>query len=772
MPRFAFLPFRQLNANTFDLVNKMKFIFRIISIMICFLMMFPLLCGCGNSSGSESTSQSASEVEPNDDKKIDLNLFTSPSLEDRPMVMMHSASTGLIDDVYARGYGGIVTNVAWSNDYLQNARSWSSLANNVGYAIGKGMHVWLYDEYGYPSGSAFGQTLKGNSEYEALGLVAQYKTVNKGETARIDLLYGHTAIVSAYVYDGSGQADMDLSSFENANSGISVDGSYVTYTNRTESSKVLVAYMSKPWYENTHSMENWYAQQRYINMLDEKPTSKFINLTHEQYYETLGEYFGNGIQAFFTDEPALQGNYFDISERNRIVIDEPDPNVPIVECLNYSDTLYEKFERAYGYKLQPYLGYLYNDDSSVKAKQVRMDFYALTSNLFENNYLGQIESWCESKNVKSSGHLLLEETLYQNPWFSGNMIQLLSRMGIPGSDLLYSKAQTAINASCVVSKMAAAAAEFTGKTDTFAEISGAFDGTIGDIYDQINAVGAQVCMGINNFSSYYYQGGNHTLDEDKLFSTAIGRMRYMTTGVNHCAKVAVYYPYEGVSAETLPSLSMWSPTERAKSISDSFGDICRTLVGKQVDYDLVDYSNLAKCTVSDGALVSPNGERFTAVVVPYTTAMRSEAVLKFIEASNAGVKIILNDFEEIVCESGKNSVAERFSEIAGKAEIVTSSNGAANYLKRNGYSYATLDDDAYNVFISKRENANYSVFTVVNAYESDKSYNFKLEANGTKVSYYNSLTGKVTDISATSRNGIATFDFTLSANTTGFFVVS
>ena len=78
----------------------------------------------------------------------------------------------------------------------------------------------------------------------------------------------------------------------------------------------------------------------------------------------------------------------------------------------------------------------------------------LTSDLFQNNYLKQIATWCESKNVKSSGHLLLEECLYQNPWFAGNMIQLLGQMGIPGTDLLFSTPQAALNAYCIVSKMA------------------------------------------------------------------------------------------------------------------------------------------------------------------------------------------------------------------------------------------------------------------------------------------------------------------------------
>ena len=207
-------------------------------------------------------------------------------------------------------------------------------------------------------------------------------------------------------------------------------------------------------------MENWYAQQRYINMLESGATTKFINLTHKQYYDALSSYFGNGIRAFFTDEPAHQGNYFNVSTRDRRVIDVPDPNIELFPSLNYSDTLLDVFEERYGYSLRPYLGYLYKDDGSNFAKQVRIDFYALTSELFRLNYLKQIDDWTEARNVKSSGHLLLEESLYQNPWFAGNMIQLLGTMGIPGTDLLYSQPVRAMRDSSVVSKMASSAADF------------------------------------------------------------------------------------------------------------------------------------------------------------------------------------------------------------------------------------------------------------------------------------------------------------------------
>lgn len=752
-------------------LRKMQFM----SLILCGCFALSALSACGGGSSSESYSESSSNSSeaPNDDKKLSETLFENPSLDDRPMVMMHSASSGLVDDVYNRGYGGIVTNVSWSNDYLQNDRAFSALSSVVKHAVDKGMHVWLYDEYGYPSGTAYGQTLNGNPEYEALGLVPQYKSIPAGASGKIDLLHGHTKIVSAFIYDGKSQLDMNLASGIDVSAMISDDGSSVTYNNRTSGNKVLVAYMSKPWYENTHSMENWYAQQRYINMLDAEPVQKFISLTHEKYYDKLGGYFGNGIQAFFTDEPALQGSYFEISDRPRQVLDEPDPNVPIIECLNYSETLFEKFKAAYGYDLKPLLGYLYNDDGSAKAKQVRMDFYLLTSRLFELNYLGAIEDWCSDKGVKSSGHLLLEETLYQNPWFAGDMLQLLGQMGIPGSDLLYSEPIGAALAACVVSKMAASAAEYTNKTYTFAEISGAFDGTKGDLYDQINAVGVQACMGINTFASYYYQGNNHTAEEDKIFSAALGRMRYMTTGAAHSSKVALYYPYEGVSAETLPSVNMYQPAPEAKAISDSFNLLCRTMVGKQVDYDLVDSVNLAACTVSHEKLVSPAGEEYGAVVIPYTTALRSETLLRLIEAANAGVKIILVGIDKVVCETGKEDVAARFDELYNLAEYVTSENGAANWLRRNGYTYMTLDDEyAENVFMSKRENRNYSVFTVVNGYEEEKTYRFSLETLGNRLRYFDVVTGNIEEISSVEiSGGKLDFSFTLPANRTGFFVI-
>ena len=246
----------------------------------------------------------------------------------------------------------------------------------------------------------------------------------------------------------------------------------------------------------------------------------------------------------------------------------------------------------------------------------------------------------------------------------------------------------------------------------------------------------------------------------------------MTTGVTHSAKTAVYYPYEGASAETLPTKNLWDAAAGAKTVSDSFSNLCRTLVGKQVDYDLVDHINLGKCVVKDGALVAPNGEEYTSIVIPYTTAIYSSTLLKLIEAANAGVEVVVVGVDEVVCETGKNAIAARWDELLDKAYYATTENGAANKLRQKGHTYVKLSDlYAENIFTSKRENANYSVFTFVNGYTNNKTYDIELYAEGNSVKYYNAVTGAVTDISARIENGVVKFNFTLPANTTGFFVV-
>ena len=67
------------------------------------------------------------------------------------------------------GLGGIVTNVGFQ-DYLESPIQWEILRQGLRIAQELGLRVWLYDEKGYPSGTAAGKVTRANPEFAALGL--------------------------------------------------------------------------------------------------------------------------------------------------------------------------------------------------------------------------------------------------------------------------------------------------------------------------------------------------------------------------------------------------------------------------------------------------------------------------------------------------------------------------------------------------------------------------------------------------------------------------
>lgn len=121
-----------------------------------------------------------------------------------------------IDDLREKGYGGIVTNVNMDQNYLHDEESWELFRHAVQYAANqRGMKIWIYDEKGYPSGSAGGLTLRENPEYECKGLVLVKKKAAAGEKIMIEKPRGHRAVQAVYFIDCSGKQS-DLSAATDA----------------------------------------------------------------------------------------------------------------------------------------------------------------------------------------------------------------------------------------------------------------------------------------------------------------------------------------------------------------------------------------------------------------------------------------------------------------------------------------------------------------------------------------------------------------------------
>ena len=135
----------------------------------------------------------------------------------------------------------------------------------VEYAASKGMQVWMYDEGGWPSGSATGKI--GRKRPELL-----HKSIKKSEVA------------SPYV-----PSEEALAAF--------CDGK-----------RVEAGFASdKPIYEYAAITTVSDHTPPYPSLINPETAKEFINMTHEQYKKHLGSHIGTTMQVAFTDEPSATG---------------------------------------------------------------------------------------------------------------------------------------------------------------------------------------------------------------------------------------------------------------------------------------------------------------------------------------------------------------------------------------------------------------------------------------------------------------------------------
>lgn len=203
-----------------------------------------------------------------------------------------------------------------------------------------GMYVLLYDEAMYPSGSCAGQVVAADPELASRGL--RMSTSNNPKA-------GDT-------YIGSCERDgTTYYFFEGYNDG-RIRGTYFGQDDgQADAPKAS-------------------------DLLNPDAVAKFIELTHQKYYDELSEYFGNTIIGIFTDEPSINGRGGDQT------------------MLRWGRGFHEKFF-ALGYDADDL--YTLFKQSSGKVYEAYTDL--LNSELKEV-YYGGLAEWCEEHNIALTGH--------------------------------------------------------------------------------------------------------------------------------------------------------------------------------------------------------------------------------------------------------------------------------------------------------------------------------------------------------------------------------
>ena len=588
-------------------------------------------------------------------KQAERKYAISPLIESR----IHQA--GLAERYKKEGYAGATGTVEYTPEFPNDANAWGKMKKAFEEFIQDGMEIIVYDEYGYPSGTARGVVPESNPEFIAKGLYCyvHWKHIGAGGFYKGNIPDGkfYKALLvgarSGKIYDVSDCVD------ENGNLKMNTPAGDENYD--------LVLLTVRRLFEGTHATHNECEIRNYVSMSDVKATEKFIEVTHENYYKYLGEHFGKGVKAFFTDEPSLMA-YTLVNQL-----------MPILPWMSYYP---EEFQEKYGYPFEYAVCAVLLKKGEENVKR-RCDFWEYISQTVANGYFGTIKKWCKEHGVASTGHLLSEETLQDHIVNYGSFYETLKAFDWPGIDMLGTITEQLMSKCVPFARIVSSVADLYGCGESlseFSDIKTYYGGVYVSIDEYYKSVNWHTAMGINNFVSLYAfrdgEGNSFPSQDVRALNEYTARLNKLMRNGARISEVALLYPDASMWANYNANAN-WHGIDSAPEITLVNDVFCKTsweLFHRQIGFDVVDNQALLNGQAEEGSLLF--GTRaFKAVVVPCCDVLADSVAEKLLELITQGVKVIfVEKIPSISRETGKQAAFEQAFENAVK-------DGKATFLK-------------------------------------------------------------------------------------------
>ena len=522
-----------------------------------------------------------------------------------------------VDALLAQGYGGIVSNVNFNQQYLKDENEFTLLRDTYLYGKENDMTLWIYDEYQWPSGSAYGQVLDTDASWRATGIEHLQIALDKAQ----------------YTYTPRAGIDLEIKLVTVRSAGKTwtpeADGASLTFdlTSEIKGECLLDIYVLR--YTDDHEQDRTdFSTLHHVDLLRPEAVARFIELTHKHYKDSFDTDFSM-VEAFFTDEPSV-GNR---GMENYIV---------------WTEGLEVKFKEKYGYDLQiPMLFEGRGED----AQRMRIHYYSLVADLFKTSYIDQISAWCEANGVASSGHLLFEENMNDHvETYGGDFMQIIGGMTIPGADTLWIHPNQLLSECYIGNHMGlrfvASAARNAGKSDVMLEYNPSAVSTEDFALDKLGAsIGGATLTRL--FGSTIYNVINpqydYSYEEINQLNTYVGRLNTILDGMNEAGDLAIFYPIATIqalhNADDVHSSERGDGTE-AVMLNRNYTQLCLDLLQRQVLYTVIDDQSICASTITaDGRMVIGNGSYRTLVLAfgEYISAQAAQKLAVFKEAGGTVV---------------------------------------------------------------------------------------------------------------------------------------
>ncbi len=278
------------------------------------------------------------------------------------------------------------------------------------------MFAWLYDEDRWPSGAAGGLVTK-DPVYRARYLV--FSPWKQEDMPPSHQTHGSSMGHLAQQGNGTWMASYEV---------VLKEGVMVSYRRLAEDEAPKEGGHVWHVYEEIAPDSGWFNDQAYLDTLNPKAVARFIEETHEKYYEAVGEEFGKTVPAIFTDEPQFaHKTTLGFAEEEKCCI------------LPYTDDFPATYQAQYGADFWDSLPEIFWELPEGRVSIARYRFHDHVAQRFTEAFADSLGDWCEKHGLMLTGHMMAEATLASQTKALGEAMRSYRSFQQPGIDMLCDK---------------------------------------------------------------------------------------------------------------------------------------------------------------------------------------------------------------------------------------------------------------------------------------------------------------------------------------------
>ena len=543
-------------------------------------------------------------------------LFRDPPAEYRPMPfwfwntrLKEDELLGQVREMHAKGCGGFFIHARFGLETEYLGDEWFRLiARTCDLSRELGMEVWLYDEESFPSGLMGGRITSEVSARSKFVDLTERSVTGPGQM-RLKLPDGGEDRAFAIPTEDIGrwpEGRIDLAEH--------ISGRELIWN--VPEGRWTVMVFSRCTLASEHIVFG-------VDYTDAAAMERFFSETLDPYAARLGEYFGNPIKGIFTDEPTLLPWHHDASwyqerEHRRVI---------------FWNAQVEAGLQARGLDPTAVLASLFYPVPS--GPELRAAYWEVVRGLYEATFFQPYRAWCDAHGLEFTGHLLLEEGLYNNTLFQADPTRMLRHMHRPGADHLGIGAEHSyggghlhvVPTNLQGLKLVCDTAHISGARRVMTESFGC-GGWQMTLQHMKQIVDWQWALGFNFLCPHAVFGSiegfrktdappcplhNTIWDHYRQLTDYAGRLSYVLSQGEPKAKVALVYPLEQFQRE----FRVGQDEDRARVISDTFDHLCVALMRLHYDFEIVPRWALQEAAAGEGHLQVGPHRCYETVIWPF-----------------------------------------------------------------------------------------------------------------------------------------------------------